>query len=461
MRKDIMINNNKKEIIIDTAANLFSEFGFHEINMDMIAKKAGIAKGTIYNYFKSKEELYFTINETRLNKLITELERKFNEQILVIDDLRGFVIHVFMFLLKYKDFFLIFQRTRLRKQQFASKSLEEKINRLKEMIANILNEGIKENMFKKLDVCFTADMILGTIYSAVLRNLEKDIHHEKILHEREALFEFIKNAVLISEPKILTLKGKTILITRSIDKSDDVVQYLTSLGADVIVFPTIKLVQPSSFEECDKAIQNLETFDYVIFTSQNAVDWFLKRVDILGKLDILKSKKIISIGKKTSEKLNEHKISVYFMPKISNSENFIDEFRNIIHRDEKVLLPQSRIAREYIQKSLEMLGAVVTRIDVYDVNLPSADDVREQIKIVNEKKIDVVIFTSPSTFDNFIKLMNIHDPNEYFGDKVIAVIGPTTRRHIESKGISVMIEAKDTTFESIIKSIVEYYICKL
>jgi AcrR family transcriptional regulator len=72
MRKDIMINNNKKEIIIDTAANLFSEFGFHEINMDMIAKKAGIAKGTIYNYFKSKEIALQLLQSARGSYLISQ-----------------------------------------------------------------------------------------------------------------------------------------------------------------------------------------------------------------------------------------------------------------------------------------------------------------------------------------------------------------------------------------------------
>lgn len=122
---------DKRNLIIDVAANLFSEFGFHEVNMEMVAKQAGIAKGTIYNYFKSKDDLYFAINETRLTKLILELERKFKEQADVIEDLRGFVIHTFMFLLKYKDFFLIFQRTRLKKQQLKSNTLEEKFKHLK------------------------------------------------------------------------------------------------------------------------------------------------------------------------------------------------------------------------------------------------------------------------------------------------------------------------------------------
>ncbi|MGB9665578.1 MAG: TetR/AcrR family transcriptional regulator, partial [Ignavibacteria bacterium] len=210
----------KRNLIIDTAAQLFSEFGFHEVNMDLVARKAGIAKGTIYNYFKSKEELYFAINETRLNRLITELEKKFKEQVEVLEDLKGFTIHLFMFLLKYKDFFLIFQRTRLKKQTLKSKNLEHLIARLKEMLSEILKEGVETRVFKNLDICFTSDLILGMIYSTVLRNIHRNIHDEVLINERNQLFNFIKESV-IANVSSNPLDGKTILITRSLGQSDE------------------------------------------------------------------------------------------------------------------------------------------------------------------------------------------------------------------------------------------------
>lgn len=450
------IKVEKRDLIIDAAALLFSEFGFHEVNMEMVAKKAGIAKGTIYNYFKSKEELYFAINETRLNRLISELERKFKEQISVIDDLKGFTIHLFMFLLKYRDFFLIFQRTRLKKQPLKSKNLELNIARLKEMLSNILKEGVEKKVFKNLDICFTSDLILGMIYSAVLRNINRDIHDEIVIKEREALFSFIKNSV-IANVSSNPLDGKTILITRSMGQSEENVGRLIELGAEVISLPTLKIVPPTSWSECDNAIKNFNEYELVIFTSQNAVDWFLRRLELFEKTDELKSKKIIAIGIKTEQKLNEFGFEIFFKPRKFSSEGLVDELKNIIQPGQKVLLPQSEIGNEFIKNELENYGVKVERVHVYNVDIPELEDVADQIRILNEREVDIFVFTSPSTFNNFLKLLKIDSPEEFFKDKVIAVIGPTTRKHIENFGLLVQIEPAKSTFEDLTEAIIKFY----
>lgn len=450
------IKVEKRDLIIDAAALLFSEFGFHEVNMELVAKKAGIAKGTIYNYFKSKEELYFAINETRLNRLISELERKFKEQISVIDDLKGFTIHLFMFLLKYRDFFLIFQRTRLKKQPLKSKNLELNIARLKEMLSNILKEGVEKKIFKNLDICFTSDLILGMIYSAVLRNINRDIHDEIVIKEREALFSFIKNSV-IANVSSNPLDGKTILITRSMGQSEENVGRLIELGAEVISLPTLKIVPPTSWSECDNAIKNFNEYELVIFTSQNAVDWFLRRLELFEKTDELKSKKIIAIGSKTEQKLNEFGFEIFFKPRKFSSEGLVDELKNIIQPGQKVLLPHSEIGNDFIKNELENYGVKVERVHVYNVDIPELEDVADQIRILNEREVDIFVFTSPSTFNNFLKLLKIDSPEEFFKDKVIAVIGPTTRKHIENFGLLVQIEPAKSTFEDLTEAIIKFY----
>jgi len=450
------IKVDKRDLIIDTAAQLFSEFGFHEVNMEMVAKKAGIAKGTIYNYFKSKEELYFAINETRLNRLISELERKFKEQFSVIDDLKGFTIHLFMFLLKYRDFFLIFQRTRLKKQPMKSKNLELNIARLKEMLSNILKVGVEKKIFKNLDICFTSDLILGMIYSAVLRNINRDIHDEIVIKEREDLFSFIKDAV-IANVSSNPLDGKTILITRSMGQSEENVGRLIELGAEVISLPTLKIVPPTSWSECDNAIKNFNEYELIIFTSQNAVDWFLKRLELFEKTEELKSKKIVAIGTKTEKKLIDNGLEVFFKPQKFSSESLVKELNNVVQSGQKVLLPQSEIGNDFIKNVLEKSGVKVDRVPVYSVDIPELEDVFDQIKLLNEKEIDVFVFTSPSTFDNFLKLMKIDSPREFFKDKVIAVIGPTTKKHIENFGLLVQIEPTNSTIEDLTEAIIKFY----
>lgn len=449
---------DKRNLIIDVSANLFSEFGFHEVNMEMVARKAGIAKGTIYNYFKSKEDLYFAINETRLTKLISELEKKFKEQVSILEDLRGFVIHVFMFLLKYRDFFLIFQRTRLKKQQLKSKSLEDKIQRLKDLLKEILEEGIEKRIFKNVDSCFTTDLILGMIYSAVLRNINRDIHDGVVIKEREELFNLVRDSVIaIHSSTPPPLDGKTILLTRSMGQSQDEVITLTQLGAEVINVPTIKIVPPTSWKNCDDAIKNFSEYDYVIFTSQNAVEWFLKRLDLFEKLDDLKSKKIIAIGSKTELKILEAGYNVFYKPEKFNGAFLAEDLKEVIRTDEKVLFPQSEIGNDLIENVLSQAGIQIHRVPVYNVDIPQIEDVAEEIKKINEREVDLFVFTSPSTFNNFLKLLKIQSPLQYFENKIVAAIGPTTRKHIESYGIKVQIEPEQSTFEKLIEHIIKYF----
>lgn len=460
------INNNdidenrveKRDLIIDVAAKLFSELGYHEVNMEMVAREAGIAKGTIYNYFKSKEELYFTINEVKLGKLLRELGKKIKSQESVIDDLRGFVIHLFMFLLKYKDFFLIFQRTRLKKQKLKSVVLENRISQLKDMLMDILKEGIEKKVFKDINSCFEADMILGMIYSAVLRNINKSIHDPEITEEREILFQFIRDSVIAKLSYTPPLDGKTILLTRLLGQSEDTYLRLISAGAEVIALPVLKIVPPSSWKECDEAIKSLDDFDYIIFTSQNAVEWFINRVKFFEKFDSLKKKKIISIGPKTRQKIEQIGLEIFFTPKKFNSKNLAEELKNFIKKGEKVLIPQSEIGRDTIEVNLIANGIEVKRIPVYTVDIPELEDIADELRKINEREIDVFVFTSPSAFNNFNKLLKIENPEEFYKNKVIASIGPVTSEHIKKHNVNISIEPEESTTEGLAKAILNYFL---
>ena len=66
----------KRERILNAAADLFSQKSYHEVMMEDVAKMIGVAKGTVYNYFLSKEELYFSIMSLRMENLLNSLTEK-------------------------------------------------------------------------------------------------------------------------------------------------------------------------------------------------------------------------------------------------------------------------------------------------------------------------------------------------------------------------------------------------
>ncbi|MCJ7555128.1 MAG: TetR/AcrR family transcriptional regulator, partial [Ignavibacteriaceae bacterium] len=100
----------KREQILEVAANLFSSKNYHEVMMDDVARLTNIAKGTVYNYFESKEELYFTIMSSKLNNLDTSLREKIFGEISCVESLHSYVIHLYMFMMKYQSFFLMYQK---------------------------------------------------------------------------------------------------------------------------------------------------------------------------------------------------------------------------------------------------------------------------------------------------------------------------------------------------------------
>ncbi|HUX93260.1 MAG TPA: TetR/AcrR family transcriptional regulator, partial [Ignavibacteriaceae bacterium] len=92
----------KRKNIIDSASNLFSRKSYHEVMMEDVASMSGIAKGTVYTYFSSKEELYFSIMQLRMEKLTTSLKEKIKDETSRVDSLHSFVIHLYMFMMKYR-----------------------------------------------------------------------------------------------------------------------------------------------------------------------------------------------------------------------------------------------------------------------------------------------------------------------------------------------------------------------
>src|SRR4030042_321673 len=98
------------------------------------------------------------------------------------------------------------------------------------------------------------------------------------------------------------LVGKKILIARARDQSTEFATHLRGLGAEVIEFPTIEIVPPSSWEPLDRAIGQLNSYEWIIFTSGNGVIFFLERLGGKGKVYRLPSSlKVCAIGPATAK----------------------------------------------------------------------------------------------------------------------------------------------------------------
>jgi len=175
MNERITRNSNRKEDIIKIAAKLFSEKSFHDVKMDEIAEELGIAKGTIYLYFKSKEQLYLKILEDSHESIESILEREIANDDPSPIKLKKVLSIIFSFYRRNLDVLKILSRdeTHLIKEHFQFTELWRK-RRLK-LYEKILEKGIKEGSFSIQNTTLTALIIFGLVRSVMFfYTTEKD-----------------------------------------------------------------------------------------------------------------------------------------------------------------------------------------------------------------------------------------------------------------------------------------------
>ncbi len=251
------------------------------------------------------------------------------------------------------------------------------------------------------------------------------------------------------------LFGKTVLVTRAKPQASQLVEKLSQLGAQVIEFPTIKLVPPSSFAEMDQVIQDIARYDWIIFSSVNGVESFFHRLRELGR-DVreLKGIKIAAIGPKTREKVEDMGIRVDLMPQEYRSEQILSELEKHGIEGKRFLIPRARMARDLVPLELASRGAEVDVVTAYET-LMDDTPVQEVVELLQEGKVDIVTFTSSSTVRNFVHKLRGFDLAQFLNKVRIVCIGPITAQTAQELGLTVDKTAEVYTIEGLIEVIIQ------
>jgi uroporphyrinogen-III synthase/DNA-binding transcriptional regulator YbjK len=449
----------KQKKIIDAASILFSRKSYHEVMMEEVAKLASIAKGTVYNYFSSKEELYFSIMKGRMEKLNNSLKEHISGNQSSLDSLRSFITHLYMFMMKHQNFFLMYRKESLSAEHTLCSELIILEKDLKKTLRKIIKSGKTEGIFRDINEEFCVDLVLGSIYGAVHRGIEKNLNEDQKIYDRENIFDFILHGLFsgFQSKESLPLKEKTIVMTRAIETSKESAELFIRLGADVITFPTLDIVPPDDWTQFDDVILNKNKIDFIIFTSAHAVKMFSKRLEELNESINYSNVKVVAVGNKTSAVCEKYGIPINIIPKNFSSEGVIFELLKFKLNKKIIFIPRSAIGREELPAGLEELGAIIKSVPVYNVAVPSDKNIAPYLDNLRKSTPQLYIFTSPSTFDNFLQILKITDPVRYFSGALIAAIGPTTRISIESRKLKVNIIPEEFTMEGLAKAIVNYY----
>jgi uroporphyrinogen III methyltransferase/synthase len=264
--------------------------------------------------------------------------------------------------------------------------------------------------------------------------------------------------------------GHRVLVTR---EHSGGFESLEELGAEVIQFPTIEIVPPDNWGELDSAIDTIESYDWLIFTSSNAVRYFFSRL-FEKKKDIreLKGLKICAIGAKTAASIEEFGIRVDLVPESFNAEGLIEAFLkkcstfNVQSSEKdiepgtsnfepfkglKFLLPRAEVAREIFPDKVRELGGTIDVPAAYRAVKPEIHGKRLK-RFLKEGRITVATFTSAATFNNFREILS-EDADGLLKGVAIAAIGPVTAKAIEKTGLKVQIMPAESTIEAMVEEI--------
>jgi len=249
---------------------------------------------------------------------------------------------------------------------------------------------------------------------------------------------------------------ENVLITRSSDTVSETELLFKNSGFSVLSLPCISFHETSDLE-FEHFFLNREDFDIIIFPSAKAASFYLNNTEkIRAEIDYSKVFKC-AVGKTTKEYCESRNIKIDLVSRYQTGEDLAElllaRFSDL--NNKTIVIPRSDLADETIPTKLRGNGAVVKTFVIYKTVLPDKKIIDESIEKIKGKDIDWIIFTSPSTFRNFLSIVKDYRLERLLNSK-FASIGNTTSKEIIKHGYKATVTAKISSINGIIEEIKKY-----
>jgi uroporphyrinogen-III synthase len=255
---------------------------------------------------------------------------------------------------------------------------------------------------------------------------------------------------------MLPLANRRILITRAQAQASGLAAQLEALGATTIQIPTIAIAPPSSYAALDAAITQIDRFDWLIFTSANAVAVFADRARHLGLSP--RPNRTAAIGPATAKAVVEAGLLLNLTPPQAVAESLAESLRE--HAPgARMLLVRAAIARDTLPGMLTEAGASVTIAEAYRTVIPETS-VQQLRELFENDPPDAITFTSASTAQNLVALLDEASLRLPEGI-ALASIGPITSQAMRNLGLEPTCEAQEATIQSLREALCAYFLLGL
>ncbi|MCF7668571.1 MAG: uroporphyrinogen-III synthase [Verrucomicrobia bacterium] len=253
------------------------------------------------------------------------------------------------------------------------------------------------------------------------------------------------------------LYGKRVVVTRAREKSEVMSASLRALGAEVLEIPVIKITPLSDSEALNEALDGLNVYDWLLFTSVNGVDTFFRaffrRFDDLRDLG---GAHLAAVGTATADRLRSIHLHVDCVPKEHTGVGLAEAMSEHSSIENlKVLMPRAEKGNKELPRILEDKGAIVDDIPCYRNELDASAGSEDAQELISGGA-DWITFTSGSTVMNFHDTFDLRRLREKFHGLRLASIGPETGRALESLGLGSDVVAEPHTVSSLVSAISDF-----
>jgi uroporphyrinogen III methyltransferase/synthase len=256
------------------------------------------------------------------------------------------------------------------------------------------------------------------------------------------------------------LFGKRVLVTRPQGQAAELIDRLESMGAEVVEAPMLRIEPPDDWGPLDDACAQVGRFSWIVFSSTNAVDAFFERLlRVAHDVRALGGVKLCCVGVTTAERLAERGLKADVVPGEYRGEALVEALADAGPlTGAHVLLPHADIAREVIASELRKHGAEVTEVVAYRTVASDAEREGDPdiYRMLLERKLDVVTFTSPSAVRNLVRVLGAEPAADLLRTTIVASIGPVTAEAAAQCGIQTAVMPEKYTVAALVGAIVKY-----
>jgi uroporphyrinogen-III synthase len=258
------------------------------------------------------------------------------------------------------------------------------------------------------------------------------------------------------------LVGKEILITRAAEQSDSLCRELESRGARPILHPLIRFSPPHDFAPLDAAIRELSHYDWVFFTSQNAVRALVDRSLALGLClsSLSQGVSLAAVGPATAAAAREAGLSIAHTATKHQGSALAEELSSQVN-GKRVFLPRSDRANLHLPETLRRMGASVTEVVAYRTfNEPESGKGRDFLAA----RPQAILFFSPSAVRAFLEQeqgAELLRSGSLSSQRIpIVAIGPVTAAALREAGVENIVQSADATVPAVVGTLEEFFAAK-